>query len=447
MNQDTPSDKGKTGPAAGDGAGPDQPSPIPSDEKDGLGAAPPKLSGEADEPNRDDETAADPLSEDPRATSSDGSDDGAPAVLERTVEVRRGGALAGLALIIALAGAAGSAWLWSQLGGGTGDDPALAAMSDTQLILRGEVERLSARVATLENAATAAAATPAGPGPDPALRSDVAANRNATNALEARLEALDRRLANAASTPAPMPAAAPVQTGSGSAGWERAEIELLLRVAQRQMTLAHDAGAAEAAMAEADRNIETLDDPSLLPVRQQIASDLLAIRSLPQPDIDGIAFRLGSMQARVGSLTVREGAGRDSEENASAAEPEDAGMERLERKSKEFIDGLVRVRDSTSDDRVFHTPAEVWFLRRNLELELQAARVALLTGNPGAYRESLRKARNWTGTYFDTGDPGVQAFADALDDLEARTVNVDYPDVSGSLRVFLETIGTDERGE
>ena len=447
MNQDTPSERGKTGPADGEGAGPDTASPEPVDERDESPATPPRPTGDAEDPERHAETAAGTLSGAIPDDAPRDDDDPAPTVVERTIEVRRGGALAGLALIVALAGAAGSAWLWSRIGDGAGDASALAAVSDTQQFLQGEVERLSARVATLETAGSGAAETAAGSGADPALLADVAANRNATDALEARLAALDRRLAETRATPAPVPTTAPVTTGGGSTGWERAEIELLLRVAQRQMSLAHDAGAAGAALAEADRNIEALDDPALLPVRQQIADDLLAIRSLPQPDIDGMAFRLGSMQARVGSLAVREGAGRDGGADADGTEPDDAGMARLERKSKEFIGGLVRVRDSTSDDRVFHTPAEVWFLRRNLELELQAARVALLTGNPGAYRESLRKAGNWTDKYFDTGDPGVQAFADALDDLETRAVDVEYPDVSGSLRVFLEATGTGESGE
>jgi uroporphyrin-3 C-methyltransferase len=98
----------------------------------------------------------------------------------------------------------------------------------------------------------------------------------------------------------------------------------------------------------------------------------------------------------------------------------------------------VRVRDSGTDERVFHTPAEAWFLRRNLELELQAARVAVLTNNPGAYRDSLAKASRWTEAYFDQADAGVKAFVEALSELAARPVDAEVPDVSGSLRVYQE---------
>ena len=146
-------------------------------------------------------------------------------------------------------------------------------------------------------------------------------------------------------------------------------------------------------------------------------------------------------------LPVRAGAARGEPEAPAAAEPDDGGIDRLERKSREFLSGLVRVRDSGTDERVFHTPAEAWFLRRNLELELQAARVSILTNNPGAYRDSLAKAGRWTEAYFDPAAAGVQAFREALSELAARPVDVEYPDVSGSLRVYLEVTAAAEADE
>jgi uroporphyrin-3 C-methyltransferase len=272
----------------------------------------------------------------------------------------------------------------------------------------------------------------------------VDANRARSSQLEDRLSAIDERIERLAATAVPPAAtvdapeiATPVTPPEPA--WRRAEIELLLRVAQRQASLAGDAEAAATALAEADRVIEALDDPELAPVRRQIADDLLALRSVAQPDLDGIAFRLGSLQARVANLPVREGAARGEAPTAAPAEPDDGGLDRLERKSREFLSGLVRVRDSAVADRVFHTPAEIWFLRRNLELELQATRVAILTENPGAYRDSLAKAQRWAEAYFEPGDPGVQAFVSALGELSEQAVDVEIPDVSGSLRTYLET--------
>ena len=382
---------------------------------------------------------------------ADSTADEAPAVIERTVEVRRGGALAGLALLVALAGLAGSGYLWwqQQL---AAPDPAQAALAGRQDSTDAKLAALEARIDTLEQAASAAPAAP--PPADPRLRTDVDENRRVADGLAGRLDALDARIEALAA--APPPASSPVDDVTAPVAalppppgpaWQNSEVELLLRVAQRQAALAGDVETASAALAEADRTIEWLDDSRLLPVRRQIADDLESLRAVRQPDLDGISFRLGSLQARVSDLPVRAGAARGEPEGPAAAEPDDAGLDRLERKSREFLSGLVRVRDSGTDERVFHTPAEAWFLRRNLELELQAARVAILTNNPGAYRDSLAKAGRWTEAYFDPADPGVQAFREALSELAARPVDVEYPDVSGSLRVYLEVTAAAEADE
>jgi uroporphyrin-3 C-methyltransferase len=394
--------------------------------------------------------------EEPAASSvdqpepADATADDGPAIIERTVEVRRGGALAGFALLLALAGLAGTGYLWWQQQTAA-PDPAQTALAGRQDTTEAKLAALEARIDMLEQAASAPPAAP--PPTDPGLRTDVDENRRLADGLADRLDALDARIKALADAPSPasspvIDVTAPVTTPPPpEPEWQHSEIELLLRVAQRQAALAGDIETASAALADADRTIEWLDDPRLLPVRRQIADDLESLRAVRQPDLDGIAFRLGSLQARVADLPVRAGAARGEPEAPAAAEPDDGGLDRLERKSREFLSGLVRVRDSGTDERVFHTPAEAWFLRRNLELELQAARVAVLTNNPGAYRDSLAKAGRWTEAYFDPADAGVNAFGEALAELAARPVDVEYPDVSGSLRVYLEVTATAEAGE
>jgi uroporphyrin-3 C-methyltransferase len=302
--------------------------------------------------------------------------------------------------------------------------------------LTGRVEQLETRAADLPAALPAA--------PDEAMQSAIEANRDATARLEDRLASLDERLDTLSEPLAAVPAG-PVEPPTvvdlppapAGLAWRGAEIELLLRVAQRRVALAGDPAGARTALSEADRLIEEVDEPELLPVRRQIADDLTALDSLPALDIDGIAFRLGSLQAQVASLPVREGAARGEAPAGTGEAVPEQGLERLERKSMEFISGLVRVRDSSADDRVFQTPAELWFLRRNLELELQSARVALLTGNSAVFRDSLSKAAHWTEDYFDPQDPAVTAFVESLRELEARPIAVDYPEL-GALGVYLD---------
>jgi len=438
MNQDRP-------------AGPEG---AAKEARSGTGQDPPE-GGPGVSPERSSDASAE-------GTDTDGTvtEPGTPV---QTVEIRRGGGLAVFALLVALAGLGGSAYLWWELRNAAQDD-VTARLSAGQATLGDQVAALQTRATQLEKqvaeaaskaaaAASAAAATPA-----EALRKEIDANRGANDSLQSKLASLDDRiegeiatlqdriqsLAGQLATPV-TPPAAPTEPSPDHAAearaealaWRRGELELLLRVAQRQADLAGDPADARQALTAADALIEEMDDPSLTPVRRAIAADLTALDALPEIDLDGLAFKLGSLQARVSSLPLREEAAEGATPTDGGEPPADGGLERLERKSMEFVNGLIRVRDSRPDDRVFQSPAEIWFLRRNLELELQSARVALLTANSAAYRDSLKKAAAWTNEYFDPQDPGVQAFLESLRELEARQVVVEVPEL-GSLAAYLD---------
>ncbi len=63
----------------------------------------------------------------------------------------------------------------------------------------------------------------------------------------------------------------------------------------------------------------------------------------------------------------------------------------------------------------------------------------MLEADSSVYRASIGSARRWTEEYFRAEDPGVQAFVTALGELEGREIDVQIPDVSGSLDALLAT--------
>jgi uroporphyrin-3 C-methyltransferase len=127
------------------------------------------------------------------------------------------------------------------------------------------------------------------------------------------------------------------------------------------------------------------------------------------------------------------------EDDARPRAPEEAtgGLARLRAKIADFFGSIFRVRRTEGSEAPLLAPEESFFLRRNLELELQAARVALLEGDPSVYRASLNSARRWTEEYFRMDDAGVKAFVTALGELEGRRIEVEIPDISGSLEALL----------
>lgn len=330
--------------------------------------------------------------------------------------VRSGRALAILALLIALAAAAGSGYLaWiEKISAGTSD----AIRAD----LRGEIGRVENNYQTQQQA--------------------VRDLERVTDAIEMRMDELasvERNIGNRLDglEAGVRDLAARDRSAELSGDWQIAEAEYLIRIANQQLSLARNPGAAMVALEEADALLARVADPRLQPVRQQLSDDIVALRSVRQPDVEGLALRLGSLSRKVDGLPLagqREDA-RDSRPDDEAA----SGWSRLKSKLSAFFGSIFRVRRTEGSAAPLLSPREAFFLRRNLELELQAARVAILTEDASVYRASLGAARRWTEEYFRTDDGGVSAFIDALRELEGREITVELPDVSGSLRALSET--------
>ena len=79
------------------------------------------------------------------------------------------------------------------------------------------------------------------------------------------------------------------------------------------------------------------------------------------------------------------------------------------------------------------SPEAEYFVRTNLTLQLQTARLALLRGEQSVYAESLADAASWLQTYFDSSSEAVGNALQAIAELRDGMFDVVSPDISGSL--------------
>ena len=97
---------------------------------------------------------------------------------------------------------------------------------------------------------------------------------------------------------------------------------------------------------------------------------------------------------------------------------------------------MVRVRRSDEALRPLLSPEAQYFLRTNLALQMQTARLALLKGEDEVFRQSLDDAEAWLRRYFDDEDQAVTAAIATIGEIRRSEVSTELPDVSGSLRLF-----------
>jgi uroporphyrin-3 C-methyltransferase len=271
------------------------------------------------------------------------------------------------------------------------------------------------------------------------LRDDLQAAREARREIAGRADQLAEQTASVRKATQELFA----RIEGGPTYWRLERVESLLLAADRVVRLEHDPQAAYAALAEADRMLRELKDPAWLDVRQTIQATMTELEQAPQPDLPGIAFRLASLGEAALDLPLKRQQAPDlnrppAEDAATEAEPQGV-WGRIKAALGQFwtdIKGLVRLRRAGKDIEPLLPPDKAAFLRHNLVLNLQAARLAALRGEPKVYRQSLTAARDWVGRFFDGDSDEVAGMRGALDELADRRIAPELPKVEEPLRVF-----------
>ena len=115
-------------------------------------------------------------------------------------------------------------------------------------------------------------------------------------------------------------------------------MDYLLRSANERLRLYGDPRSADEALSLADLQLEAMDDPVYLPVRQSIAAARLAMDETPRLDVIGLTESLDRLQGNIAGLPFP-GSVSDEPEQAEPG-PEAGVWERF----KAAMSGLVSVR-------------------------------------------------------------------------------------------------------
>jgi uncharacterized protein HemX len=123
----------------------------------------------------------------------------------------------------------------------------------------------------------------------------------------------------------------------------RSEAEYYLTIANTELTLARNWDNAITALELADGRLAELANPELSPVREAIAEEVLALRSVRLPDIEGLLFSLGRLASRAEALPVRADLPANYPSAAAATDEAEPGLERLWLAIERTLLGLVHI--------------------------------------------------------------------------------------------------------
>ncbi|TDJ35939.1 MAG: hypothetical protein E2O53_04955 [Gammaproteobacteria bacterium] len=225
-----------------------------------------------------------------------------------------------------------------------------------------------------------------------------------------------------------------ISTGAKNA-WLLAEAEYYMQIANAQLQLAGNPQLASLALGLADERILQLANPALTDVRRVLANELRALGAMNESDTEGVTLTLASLSAIVDSLPLRHDIALPGDEKA-VVDPELTGTERAFASLRSAFEGIVSVRRADETLKPLIAPEAQYFLRANLALQLQAARLAMLRGEETIFQQSLEDAAAWLTEYYDAGSTPVQSALQTITDIRGSVFSVAVPDISESLRLL-----------
>ena len=315
-----------------------------------------------------------------------------------------------LLILTIAAGGAGGWWLYHQ-------QQRQPGIQDDLAVLRADVERLQQSLTEERR-----------------LRSDLAAGSSqADQELTLRMNRQASRLEEI-STPS-------------RKDWKLAEAEYLLRLGNQRLLTERDSDGALALLQSADSILRDLDEVELLPVREVLAKNIVALKSVPIVDTDGLYLELKAIAGEVGNLPIL---APQMSESTGRLVPVEAATDQTDT----WYDPLVRVFYSTLSQigqivRVTHreeavkpilSPQQEQLIRLRLVVVLESAQLAMLHEQQVVYDESLALAQQLLADYFQLNEARSMALVEQLSELQQRSVVQPRTDISAGLNALRDYI-------
>ena len=267
-----------------------------------------------------------------------------------------------------------------------------------------------------------------------AVRRDVGEQRKLLDSLPARMSAIEGTVASLAG----------ISAGARET-FLLAEAEYYLQIANAQLQLANNPTMATLALRMADERATQISDPALTDVRRAISDELAALEVMKKPDLEGATLALASLARVVESLPLA-GSVKNKAETESP-DPDESGVDRAWGSVKDAMSGLVKVTPPDQAKLALVSPDSEYFLRNNIALQLQSARLALLRGEQAIFEQTLDDASALLETYFDADSAQVNSALQTIAEIRDNVFTTVPPDIAGSLRKLRQYRTLRETGE
>lgn len=229
-------------------------------------------------------------------------------------------------------------------------------------------------------------------------------------------------------------------TKRGQRGWVLAEVDYLLRLANRRLQIARDINGAIAALSGANERIYDLGDLSLFPIRKQLSKDIAQLKALHQVDVNGTAMAIDEMIVHLSSLPFK------SAQDEMKAQLEDK-QDQVVAKDGDLVDSIIDTVMKIGDIKVHQRslqPAssaeQQTQLEQILRTHLLGARLAVLRYDQTQFEHDLKQSQQILHSHYKASDNRVTQMQKDLIDFSNINLTPDLPDITKSWSMLQDAI-------
>lgn len=218
--------------------------------------------------------------------------------------------------------------------------------------------------------------------------------------------------------------------------WLLMEAEYLIQLSNYRLLFERDVNTAIAALESADVRLRDTGDPSILSVRKVIAESIQALRQVPQADLAGLSLTLSAVNKNIEKMPLNtpDPKSKKQEEQSQADQQTKHVKSWSELPAAVWSDlkGLVEIRDHEAPIQPLLSPEERFFLIENVRLQIEQARLAMLSGQPEVFQERLATAISWIEEHFDKESRVTTSTLETLQQVKSESIAPQLPDISAT---------------
>ncbi len=180
--------------------------------------------------------------------------------------------------------------------------------------------------------------------------------------------------------------------------WLLKQVGHYVELAEQHLWLQHNSQSALMLLNIADQLLQEYGNHQILPLRQAIAQDILALSQHQQLDYAGISLKIDALKQQANTPVVKQITGSAKTTSPKSSQDNQQAWD----KGWSILKDLINVQHYDAQHKPLLGQEQRWLMQQNVYLALHQAQLALWQQQPSRYQQSLHEAISLLTPYQHT---------------------------------------------